>query len=488
MAMELTAVWQGLLQAITVTNLFWCLMGVALGTLVGVLPGIGVMTALSLLLPVTYHMEPAGAIIMLAGVYYGTSYGCSITAILLRIPGTPASTVTCIDGYAMTQQGRGGVALSAAAISSFVGALIGIMVLIMLMPLVQQFAYDFGPAEYFSVMLLALVSASVINDRAMMANASMIVLGIWLGLVGTDPNTGASRLDFGLAYLMDGINLAVLAMGLFGVSEVMHRMHQQRQLTRLPILGSIWPTCADLKASLGSVLRGSAIGSFFGTLPGTGPVTASFVAYTAERNVKTGHDVGKGAIQGVVAPESANNAAAQTAFIPTLGLGVPGDAGMALILSALIIQGITPGPLLISGEPVLFWSLVASFVIGNVFLLLLNIPLIRLWVRIVDIPEWILSPLILILIAIGAYSINSSVADIVMVTAFGVLGWWLRHQGFDLTPLILGFVLGPDIEENLRKSLTITGGDFGIFLRPISMTFLMLALLIIVITTWKRRT
>lgn len=485
--MVMESFWLGIQQAITITNLLWCLTGVALGTLVGVLPGIGVMTALSLLLPLTYHMDPAAAMIMLAGVYYGTSYGCSITAIVLRIPGTPASTVTCIDGYAMTKQGRGGVALFAAATSSFVGAVVGITVLLVLMPVVQHFAYDFGPAEYFSVMLLALVSASVINDRGMIANGAMIMFGIWLGLVGTDPNTGISRLDFGQAYLMDGINIAVLAMGLFGVSEVIYRMHQQKTLTKIPVLGSMWPTREDLRASLGAAVRGSAIGSFFGTLPGTGPVVASFVAYTVERNVNNSQPLGQGAIQGVVAPESANNAAAQTSFIPTLGLGIPGDAGMALILAALIMQGITPGPLLISEEPVLFWSLVVSFLIGNIFLLILNIPLIKIWVRIAEIPDWILSPLILILIALGAYSINASATDILLVATFGILGWCLRQQGFDLTPLILGFVLGPAIEENLRKSLTITGGSLDIFLRPMSLTFLVLAVAVILITTWRRR-
>jgi len=472
----------GITTALQWSNLGWCLLGVTLGTLVGVLPGIGTLTALSLLLPMTFHMDITGAIIMLAGVYYGTSYGCSITSILLNIPGTPASSVTCLDGYPMSQQGRGGVALLLTALASFAGGIIGILLLIFFSTSISELAYAFGSAEYFSIMLLGLVSASVMSNTAIERNFVMVVMGMLLGMIGIDMASGQPRFDFGIAGLIDGINVAVVAMGLFGVAEVIDRLCMYQPQANVKEPGSMKPNRDDWRRSIGSCLRGTGIGSFFGTLPGTGPAVASFVSYTVEKHISDDPKrFGQGAVEGVVAPEAANNAAAQTEFIPTLSLGIPGDATMALILAALIIQGVAPGPMLISNQPALFWGVVVSFFVGNVMLLILNIPLIRIWTSILRIPYGFIYPVILALMALGAYSINLSSLDVILVMIFGVLGWLMRRSDLDAVPLLLGFVLGPIMEEQFRKTLTISQGDFTVFVtRPLSLAFILASVTLVV--------
>lgn len=460
----------GFSTAATATNLTYCFVGVFLGTFIGVLPGVGPLAAVAMLLPVSFYLDPATALVMLAGVYYGAEYGGSIASILLNIPGTPSSSVTCIDGYPMAQQGRAGVALFATSVASFFGAIFGVIVMVLLAPRLAEFALLFQPAEYFSVMVLGLISASIVSSSGALRGLMMVCLGILLGTIGVDVNSGETRFTGGIPELRDGVSLVVVAMGLFGISEVMVSLRGATQsYAGAAVTGrDILPTLSEWRRSFLPALRGSLVGSFFGTLPGTGQTVASFVGYALEKKVSPNKaQFGKGAIEGVVVPEAANNAAAQTAFIPTLTLGIPGSTTMALMLGALMIHGITPGPRLITEHPDLFWGLVVSFLFGNFFLLILNIPLIGLWVRLLRVPHYYLYPTVIMMICVGVYGISNSLMDVWATLAFGVIGYVLRLFRFEPAPMLIGFVLGPMMEEFFRRAMLLSRGDPMIFLeRP----------------------
>jgi putative tricarboxylic transport membrane protein len=466
----------GLQSALQPVTLLYCFIGVFLGTLIGVLPGIGALATISLLLPVTYHIPPTAAIVMLAGVYYGAQYGGSTASILLNLPGTPSSAVACLDGYPMAKQGRAGVALFMTTIASFVGSMLGILLLVLFSPSIAELGLKFGPAEYFSMMFLGLIAASTLASGSALKGLAMVVFGLLIGTVGTDINSGVSRFDFGTPNLMDGISLVALAMAIFGISEVISTVNIKRdaKANEKITFRSMVPTADDTKRSIMPMLRGTGIGSFFGALPGTGASIASFMSYAVEKKVaKDPSRFGNGAIEGITAPESANNAAAQTAFVPTLSLGIPGDAVMALMLGALIIHGIQPGPLLMTQQPELFWGLIVSFGIGNILLMILNIPLIGLWVSILKIPYRVLYPAILVFISLGVYSVSNNTFDVYLVAVLGILGYILAVLKFEAAPLLLGFVLGPMMEEYLRRALLLSRGDMMTFIeRPISAGFI----------------
>ncbi len=479
----------GLQAALSPTVLLYCFIGVFLGTLIGVLPGIGALATISLLLPITYHIPPTAAIVMLAGVYYGAQYGGSTASILLNLPGTPSSAVACLDGYPMAKQGRAGVALFMTTIASFVGSMLGIAALVFFSPAIAEIGLKFGAAEYFAMMLLGLIAASMLASGSALKGLAMVMLGLILGTVGTDVNSGVARFNFGVPELMDGISLVALAMGLFGISEVISSVNHTRdsKVQEKITFRSMTPTKKDWKESTMPMLRGTGIGSFFGALPGTGASIASFMAYAVEKKVsKDPGKFGKGAIEGITAPESANNAAAQTAFVPTLSLGIPGDAVMALMLGALIIHGIQPGPLLMTQQPELFWGLIVSFGIGNIMLMVLNLPLIGIWISILRIPYSVLYPAILVFISLGVYSVNNNTFDVFVVAILGLFGYALAVLKFEVAPLLLGFVLGPMMEENLRRALLLSRGDPMTFIeRPISAGFLALGAALILWTAFS---
>lgn len=479
----------GFATAFTPYNLLLCLVGVTLGTFIGVLPGIGALAAVAMLLPVSFHLEPAGALVMLAGVYYGAEYGGSIASIILNIPGTPSASVTCIDGYPMAQQGRAGVALFMTALASFSGGMIGVLVMILLSPVLATVALSFGPTEYFSVMVLGLVAASIVSQGGALKGILMVTVGVMLSTVGVDINTGAERFTGDIIELRDGVNLVIVAMGLFGISEVIVSIRSQaRDKSEHKIdFAAFLPRRDEWRRAVKPVLRSGSIGSFFGALPGTGQTVASYIAYAIEKRLsKHRSEFGQGAIEGVMAPETANNAAAQTAFIPTLTLGIPGSTTMALMLGALMIHGIVPGPSLMTEHADLFWGLVVSFLVGNILLLILNIPLIGVWVRILKIPYVLLYPTIIVLICIGVYSINNSLFDIWVTLIFGVLGYLMRLYHFEPAPLLIGFVLGSMIEEFMRRSLLLSRGDFMTFIEhPISAGFLAIAAALILWSIWS---
>ena len=479
----------GLQVASDPTILWYCFLGVFLGTAVGVLPGIGALAAISLLLPMTYHMSPTAAIVMLAGVYYGAQYGGSTASILMNLPGGPASAVTCLDGYPMAKNGKAGIALFITTIASLVGAMIGLVLLVLFSPAIAEVGLKFGPAELFAMMVLGLVAASSMGTGSPVKGLAMVVMGVLLGMVGTDVNSGAARFTFDIPELMDGINLVALAMGLFGVAEVVRNIHGQddSQKVEKVTLRSMIPAREEMRRSYPAMLRGSALGSALGALPGVGPSIAAFMSYAIEKRVaKDPSQFGQGAVQGISAPESANNAAAQTAFVPSLSLGIPGDAVMAIMLGALIIHGITPGPMLINEQPEMFWGLVVSFAIGNLMLVLLNIPTISIWVSLLRIPFTWLYPAILVFVALGVYSVNNNHFDIYMVAGLGVLGYLFMLLRFEAAPLLLGYILGPMVEENLRRALLLSRGDPAIFFdRPISATLLYVTLAMLGWTLFK---
>ena len=484
----------GLQTALLPENLLFCFVGVFLGTFIGVLPGIGALAAISMLLPVSFYLPPTTALVMLAGVYYGAEYGGSIASILLNIPGTPSASVTCLDGYPLARQGRAGVALFLTAIASFSGGMIGVLVMAFLSPTLAAVALSFGPTEYFAVMLLGLIAASVVSSGGALRGVAMVVAGILLGTVGVDVTSGAVRFTMGVTELRDGVSLVVVAMGLFGVSEVIAsiRANEGGRAQQAVDYRAFYPKAAEWRRSVGPILRGGGVGSFFGALPGTGQTIAAFVAYALEKKVSRNRaEFGRGAIEGVVVPESANNAAAQTAFIPTLTIGVPGSSTMALMIGALMIHGITPGPRILTDFPELFWGLVASFVIGNLMLLVLNIPLIGLWVRLLRIPYHLMYPTIVVLICVGVFSLRNSVFDVWMTLVFGIMGYAMKLYRFEPAPLLIGFVLGPMMEEHLRRAMLLSRGDPLVFVeRPISGTLLAIAavlLLLPLIGAMKRR-
>jgi TctA family transporter len=464
--------------------LMYCFIGVFLGTFIGVLPGIGPLTATTLLLPFTFHLDPLTAIVMLAGIYYGSEYGGSTSSILLNLPGTVGNAVTCIDGYQMSKQGRAGIALFITTISSFVGGMIGIFSLVLLSSTISSVGLMFGPAEYFSLMILGLISASVLSVKSPIKGFSMVLVGLLLGTIGTDINSGVPRFSFGIAEMMDGIGLVILAIAFFGISEIINSVSAKRDamVARPVTLRSMIPSTQDVKTSILPTLRGSSVGTFFGALPGTGAAVAAFVSYSLEKKIsKNPKKFGNGAIEGVSSPEAANNAAAQSSFIPTLTLGIPGSATMAIILGALLIHGIQPGPTFITNQPELFWGLVVSFLIGNIMLVILNIPMIGIWVSLLKTPKRILYPIILSLMMVGVYSISKNTFDIYLLGIFGGVGYILLRCDYEFAPLLLGFVLGPLMEENLRRALVISRGDLTTFIdRPISASILFVCSIIII--------
>jgi putative tricarboxylic transport membrane protein len=475
----------GFATAVTPINLLYCFIGVFVGTLIGVLPGIGPLAAIAMLLPITFNLPPVGALIMLAGIYYGAQYGGSTTAILVKLPGESASVVTCIDGYEMAKQGRVGPALAVAALGSFFAGTVGTILIALFGPPIAEMALKFGAPEYFSLMTMGLIASAVLAHGSMIKAIAMIFLGLLFGIVGTDVNSGMSRFAFGVTGLTDGISFVVVAMGLFGFAEIVSNLERggaKRDLVFKKIK-HLWPTLEDFKRSWKPVLRGTGIGAFFGTLPGAGPTIAAFSTYALEKKLaKESAGFGKGAIEGVAGPESANNAAAQCAFIPTLTLGIPGSATMALMLGALTIQGISPGPQVMTQRPDLFWGLIASMWIGNGMLVLLNLPLIGLWVKLLTIPYRLLFPAIMTFMAIGVYSVNNQSLDIYMTLLFGFLGYIFVKLKCEPAPLILAFVLGPLMEENLRRALLISRGDATVFItRPISAGFLIATVLFVVV-------
>ncbi|MDB5508083.1 MAG: putative tricarboxylic transport rane protein [Hyphomicrobiales bacterium] len=468
----------GFTVAGTPQNLFYCLVGALCGTLIGVLPGLGPVATISLLLPATYALDPTGAIIMLAGIYYGAQYGGSTTAILMNIPGESTSVVTALDGHRMAQQGRAGEALAIAAIGSFFAGCVGSLVIALAGPPLAGIAQKFESPDYFSLMLLGLVSAVVLANGSVFRAIAMILLGLLLGLVGSDINSGLTRMTFGFLQLSDGVNFVAIAMGLFGVAEVVSNLETRGEKKgQIARIGSLWPSMKTLLATKWAVMRGTLMGIAFGILPGGGATVASFSAYALEKKIaRDPSRFGNGAAEGVAAPEAANNAAAQTSFVPLLTLGIPTSATMALMIGALTLHGIAPGPMVLTRQPDLFWGLIASMFIGNLMLVVINLPMIGLWVKLLNIPYRMLFLVILVISGIGVYSVNNSVFDVYLTLAFGLLGYILRKLDAEPAPLLMGFVLGPPMEENIRRSLIISQGDFMVFLqRPISLTLLLAA-------------
>jgi putative tricarboxylic transport membrane protein len=469
--------------ALSPWNVLLCLIGALVGTLVGVLPGLGPLATIAMLLPITFGLPPVGALIMLAGIYYGAQYGGSTTSILVNIPGEASSVVTTLDGHQMARQGRAGPALAIAAIGSFFAGCVSTVVVAALAAPLTSVALMFGPSEYFSLMVLGLVFAVVLARGSVLKAVAMILMGLLMSMVGSDIETGASRMAFDVTELSDGIGFVLVAMGVFGYAEIMRNLEQEssRSIVHAKLTG-LMPTWADLKASSGAILRGTGLGSILGILPGGGAVIAAFAAYTLEKKVaKDPSRFGRGAIEGVAAPESANNAAAQTSFIPLLTLGIPPNAVMALMVGAMMIHGIVPGPQVMTKQPELFWGMIASMWIGNLMLVIINLPMVGLWVRLLRVPYRMLFPAIIIFCAIGVYSINNSAFDIVMTGLFGVIGYWLVKHDFEPAPMLLGFVLGPMLEENLRRAMLIARGDPSTFItRPISGGLIALAVLLLV--------
>ena len=470
--------------AFTLQNLLYCLIGCVLGTLIGVLPGLGPIATIAMLLPATYALPPIAALIMLAGIYYGSQYGGSTTAILLNIPGETSSVVTAIDGYQMARNGRAGVALFTAGMGSFFAGCVATLVLAAFATPLSQLAFKFGPAEYFSLMVLGLIGAVVLASGSLVKAIGMIVLGLLMGLIGTDVNSGVSRYAFDIPELSDGIGFVAVAMGVFGFAEIMGNLEKTDEDEGfLNKMTTMIPTKQDVKRMIPSILRGTAIGSILGILPGGGAALAAFGAYSVEKkSSKYSHEFGKGAIEGVAGPESANNAAAQTSFIPLLTLGIPPNAVMALMVGAMTIHNIQPGPQVMTSNPALFWGLIASMWIGNVMLILLNLPLIGIWVKLLKIPYRFMYPAILVFCCIGVYTVNNAVFDVYVTAAFGLIGYLFFKLGCEPPPLLLGFVLGPMMEENFRRALLLSRGDFTTFLtRPLSLGLLIAAALLVVI-------
>jgi putative tricarboxylic transport membrane protein len=474
----------GFATALSPVNVLYCFVGVLLGTLVGVLPGIGPTATIALLLPITFNFEPVTALIMLAGIYYGAQYGGSTTAILINLPGESASAVTAIDGYQMARQGRAGPALATAAVGSFFAGTVATLILALFAPPLADIALEFGSAEYFSLIVLGLVASVALASGSIVKALAMIVLGLLLGLVGQDVNSGVPRFTFGRLELYSGINFVSLAVGVFGLAEILRNLeHETTRSVAVKHVTGLMLTRDDFRRIVAPVLRGTALGSALGVLPGGGHVLSAFASYSLEKRLsREPEKFGRGAIEGVAAPESANNAAAQTSFIPLLTLGIPAHPVMALIIGAFIIQGITPGPNVINDEPALFWGVIVSMWVGNVLLVLLNLPLIGLWVRMLTIPYHVLFPAIIAFAAIGTFSIASNAFDIYAIAVLGILGYVLVKLDCEPAPLLLGFVLGPLLEEHLRRAMIISRGDPTTFLtRPISAGLLALAVAALVV-------
>lgn len=482
----------GFSTALTVHNLLYAFVGVLLGNIIGVLPGIGPLAAISMLLPVTYGLDPTGALVMLAGLYYGTSFGGATTSILLNLPGTASHAIVCVDGHPLAQQGKGGQAIFMAMFASFVGVFFGIILMMLFSPLLVDMAFLFGPSEYFALMLMGLLAAASLTSGSPLKGIASIFIGLLLGVVGTDVNSGVARFSFDVPELTDGLSLVALAMGFFGIKDVLENaglMGSGTMVSKDKISGqSIRPGKGEIKESAGAIGRGAVVGSALGILPGTGGTMASFMSYAIEKKMSRNPDrFGKGAMQGVSGPESANSSAAITAFIPTLTLGIPGDAVMALMLGALMINNIVPGPQMIVEHPTMFWGLLASFLIGNVMLMVLNIPLIGVWVKLLSVPYRMIYPVVMFLIAIGVYSGNNNLFDVAVVIGLGVAGYFFAVLGFPPAPLLLGFVLGPMVEENFRRALLLSRGDMSVFFtRPLSGSFMAVTIGMLVYVAFKQ--
>jgi len=474
----------GFSVASSLANLAFCLIGVILGTLIGVLPGIGATATIAMLLPITFQLEPVSSLIMLAGIYYGAQYGGSTTAILINMPGESSSAVTAIDGYQMARKGRAGTALATAAIGSFFAGTVATFLVAIFAPPLTTIALKFGAAEYFSLMVMGLVMSVALAHGSVLKALAMVVLGLLLGLVGTDIYTGAPRFTLGITQYADGLNFVALAVGVFGIAEILRNLedeHDREVMTKN--INRLFPTRNELREMIGPILRGTAVGSVLGILPGGGAILASFASYTVEKKLsKHPEEFGKGALAGVAGPESANNAGAQTSFIPLLTLGIPANPVMALMIGAMIIQGIVPGPNVVSEQPALFWGIIASMWIGNLMLVVLNLPLIGLWVKLLTVPYYVLFPIIMAMCSIGVYSVASNTYDLYAVTFFGLLGYAMTKLRCEPAPLLLGFVLGPLLEENLRRAMILSRGDPTTFItRPISATLLLMAAAILVL-------
>jgi TctA family transporter len=470
----------GLLTAVTPVNLLYCFLGVFLGTLIGVLPGLGPTATIAMLLPITFVLPPISALIMLAGIYYGSQYGGSTTSILVNLPGEAASVVTTLDGYQMARRGRAGVALATAAIGSFFAGTVATLLLALFAPPLSDIALQFGPADYFSLMVLGLVAAVVLAQGSLLHAIGMVVLGLLLGLIGTDVTSGGQRYTFDIPQLADGIGFVVVAMGMFGLAEIIRNLeHEEGRSVMVTKITNLMPTKEDWKRMIAPILRGTAIGSAVGILPGSGSILGAFAAYSIEKKVsKNRAEFGNGAIEGVAAPEAANNAGAQTSFIPMLTLGIPSNPVMALMIGAMIIQGIQPGPSVMKEQPALVWGIIVSMWIGNFFLVVLNLPLIGLWVRMIMVPYQLLYPAILVFCGIGVFSLNNSEFDIYLMALFGLLGYVFVKLGCEPAPMLLAFILGPLMEEYLRRAMLISRGNPLVFVqRPISATLLALSVL-----------
>jgi len=475
----------GFQTALTLQNLLYAFGGAVLGTLIGVLPGLGPVATIAMLLPSIYALDATPALIMLAGIYYGAQYGGSTTAILINVPGESSSVVTAIDGYQMARQGRAGAALAAAGLGSFFAGCVGTIIIAAFAPPLTELAFKFGPAEYFSLMVLGLIGAVVLASGSLLKAIGMIVLGLLLGQINTDVISGTPRFSFDIPELTDGINFVVIAMGIFGFGEIIANLGQpaeHREVFTKSVKG-LWPTRQDFREAWPAVLRGTALGSVLGVLPGGGALLASFAAYTLEKKVaKDQSRFGKGAIQGVAGPESANNAGAQTSFIPMLTLGIPPNAVMALMVGAMTIKGIQPGPQVMTSNPELFWGLIASMWIGNLMLVILNLPLIGIWIKLLTVPYRFLFPAIVVFCCIGTYTLNNNNFDVFMTAAFAVVGYVFYKLSCEPAPLLLGFILGPMMEENLRRALLLSRGDWSTFMtRPLSAGLLIAAALMVVI-------
>jgi putative tricarboxylic transport membrane protein len=469
----------GLSTAITWANLLYCLIGVFIGTLIGVLPGLGPTATIAMLLPITFSLSPVSALIMLAGIYYGSQYGGSTTSILVNLPGEAASVITTLDGYQMARQGRAGVALTASAIGSFFAGTFATFLIALFAPWLAAVALKFGPAEYFSLMVLGLVAATVLAQGSLLHAIGMVILGLLMGLVGTDVTSGAQRFTFGIPQLADGIGFVVVAMGMFGLAEITRNLEGEGSRSVMAKITTLLPTKEDWKRMVAPILRGTVIGSAVGILPGSGSILGSFAAYSIEKKVsKNSAQFGKGAIEGVAAPEAANNAGAQTSFIPMLTLGIPSNPVMALMIGAMIIQGIQPGPSVITEQPALFWGIIVSMWIGNLFLVILNLPLIGIWVRMIMVPYRHLYPAILVFCCIGVFSLKNTEADIFMMALFGVMGYLFSKLDCEPAPMLLAFILGPLMEEYLRRAMLLSRGNPLVFIqRPISAVLIVLAVL-----------
>lgn len=474
----------GFSVATSIENLAFCLIGVLLGTLIGVLPGIGATATIAMLLPITFQLEPVSSLIMLAGIYYGAQYGGSTTAILINMPGESSSAVTALDGYQMARRGKAGTALATAAIGSFVAGTAATMLVAVFAPPLTAIALKFGAAEYFSLMVLGLVMSVALAHGSVIKALAMVIVGLLLGMVGTDVYTGDARFTMGIIQYADGLNFVALAVGVFGIAEILRNLeHEQGREVMTKDIQRLMPTRDEFKAMAWPIVRGTGIGSILGILPGGGAILASFASYTIEKKLSAHpEEFGKGAIAGVAGPESANNAGAQTSFIPLLTLGIPANPVMALMIGAMIIQGIVPGPSVVSEQPTLFWGIIASMWIGNLMLVVLNLPLIGLWVKLLTVPYYVLFPIIMAMCSIGVYSVASNTFDLYAVAFFGLFGYVLVKLRCEPAPLLLGFVLGPLLEENLRRAMMLSHGDPTTFLtRPISVSLLILSLIVLIL-------